>query len=131
MSMSVANTSTEHLDECMGHQATYIHTVEAQLMLVLFSLLCVTHQAFYEDYSAWRILPPDVITCLPLLLVMVEKPKTEVHTDNGLPPSVLSDWVSHSTHRDRTRASTLCFFKYIFFRIWTCKKPADYGPQQH
>jgi len=32
-------------------------------------------------------------------------------------------------HRDRTRASTLCC--YVFFLIWTCKKPADCGPQQH
>ncbi len=36
----------------------------------------------------------------------------------------------NKTHRDRTRANTLCFL-INFFRIWTCKKPADYGPQQH
>jgi hypothetical protein len=36
-----------------GHQATYNFIVEAQVMLVLFSLLLhVTHHAFYEDYSA-------------------------------------------------------------------------------
>ena len=34
-------------------------------------------------------------------------------------------------HRDRTRASNLCCFGLFFFLIWTCKKPADYGPQQH
>ncbi len=38
---------------------------------------------------------------MPLLLVMVEKPKTEVHTDNILPPSVLSGRVSHSSSIDR------------------------------
>jgi hypothetical protein len=44
---------TDHLDECMGHQATYNCIVEAQVMLVLFSLLLhVIHHAFYEDYSA-------------------------------------------------------------------------------
>ncbi len=32
---------------------------------------------------------------------MVEKPKTEVHTDNGLPPSVLSGRVSCSRSRDK------------------------------
>jgi hypothetical protein len=32
---------------------------------------------------------------------MADKPKTEVHTDNGLPPSVLSDRVSHSSSGDR------------------------------
>ena len=32
---------------------------------------------------------------------MVEKPKTEVHTDNGLPPSVLSGRVSRSSSGDR------------------------------
>jgi len=32
---------------------------------------------------------------------MVEKPKTEVHTDNGLPPSVLSGRVSCSSSGDR------------------------------
>jgi len=32
---------------------------------------------------------------------MAEKPKTEVHTDNGLPPSVLSDRVSRSSSGDR------------------------------
>ncbi len=53
---------TGHLDECMEHQATYNCTVEAQVLLVLFSLLLrVTHHAFYEDYSARRILPPDVV----------------------------------------------------------------------
>ena len=35
------------------------------------------------------------------------------------------------SNRDRTRASTLRFFILIFFYILTCKKPADYGPQQH
>ncbi len=43
--MSMAKTSTDHFDECVGYQATYIHTVEAQLMLVLFSLLHGTHHA--------------------------------------------------------------------------------------
>jgi hypothetical protein len=32
---------------------------------------------------------------------MVQKPKTEVHVDNGLPPSVLSGRVSNSSSRDR------------------------------
>jgi len=32
---------------------------------------------------------------------MAEKPKTEVHTDNGLPPSVLLGRVSHYTLGDR------------------------------
>ncbi len=32
---------------------------------------------------------------------MVKKPKTEVHTDNGLPPSVLSGSVSCSSSGDR------------------------------
>jgi hypothetical protein len=42
---------TGHLDECMGHQATYNCIVEAQAMLVLFSLLFrVIHHALYEDY---------------------------------------------------------------------------------
>jgi hypothetical protein len=45
--------STDHLDECMGHHATYSCIVEAQVMLVLFSLLLhVIHHAFYEDFSA-------------------------------------------------------------------------------
>ncbi len=44
---------TDHLDECMGHQATYDCIAEAQVMLVLFSLLLhVIHHAFYEDFSA-------------------------------------------------------------------------------
>jgi hypothetical protein len=38
---------------------------------------------------------------MPLLLAMAEKPKTEVHTDNELPPSVLSGRVSHSSSGDR------------------------------
>jgi hypothetical protein len=54
---------TNHLDECMGHQATFNCTAEAKVMLVLFSLLLhLTHHAFFEDYSACRILPPDVIS---------------------------------------------------------------------
>ena len=32
---------------------------------------------------------------------MVKKPKTEVHTENGLPPSVLSGRVRHSSSRDK------------------------------
>ncbi len=32
---------------------------------------------------------------------MVKKPKTEAHTDNILPPSVLSGRVSHSISGDR------------------------------
>jgi hypothetical protein len=37
---------TDHHHECMGHQATYNYIVEAQVMLVLFSLLLhVTHHA--------------------------------------------------------------------------------------
>jgi hypothetical protein len=32
---------------------------------------------------------------------MIKRPKTEVHTDNGLPPSVLSGRVSHSSSGDR------------------------------
>ncbi len=32
---------------------------------------------------------------------MVEKPKAEVHTDNRLPPSVLSGRVCHSSSGDR------------------------------
>ncbi len=36
------------------------------------------------------------------LLAMVEKPKTEVHTDKGLPPSVLSGRVSHSNSGHRS-----------------------------
>ena len=44
---------TDHHHECIEHQATYNCIVEAQVMLVLFSLLLhVTHHAFYEDYSA-------------------------------------------------------------------------------
>ncbi len=39
--------------------------------------------------------------CWPLLLAMVKEPKTEVHTDNGLPLSVLSGRVSHSSSGDR------------------------------
>ncbi len=43
------------------------------------------------------ILPPDVVSHKPLLLAMVEKPKIEVHTDNRLPPSVLSVRVSRAS----------------------------------
>jgi hypothetical protein len=42
-----------------------------------------------------------VISHQPLHLAMAEKPKTQVHTDNGLPPSVLSGRVSHSSSGDR------------------------------
>ncbi len=35
------------------------------------------------------------------LLDLLEKPKTEVHTDNGLPPSVLFGRVIHSSSGDR------------------------------
>ncbi len=43
---------TDHHDECMGHQATINCTMEAQVRLVLFSLLLhVTHHAFYEDLT--------------------------------------------------------------------------------
>jgi hypothetical protein len=45
----------------MGHQATFNHTVKAQVLFVLFSLLHVTH-AFYEVYSYLRILPTYVIS---------------------------------------------------------------------
>jgi len=44
---------------------------------------------------------PDVISHHPLHLAMVEKPKTEVHTDNGLPSSVLSGRVSQSSYGNR------------------------------
>jgi hypothetical protein len=54
-----------------------------------------------QNSSAWRISSPDVASHDSLLLAMVEKPKTEVHTDNGLPSSVLSGRVSHSNFRDR------------------------------
>ncbi len=43
------------------------------------------------------ILPQDVVSHKPLLLAMFEKPKTEVHTDNRLPPSVLSVRVSRAS----------------------------------
>jgi hypothetical protein len=44
---------TDHLDEFMEHQATCNCIVEAQVMLVLFSLLLHdTHHAFFEDCSA-------------------------------------------------------------------------------
>jgi hypothetical protein len=43
---------TDHLDGCIGYQATYSCSVEAQVMHILFSLILhVTHHAFYEDYS--------------------------------------------------------------------------------
>jgi hypothetical protein len=32
---------------------------------------------------------------------LIKKPKTEVHTDNRLPPSMLSGRVSHSSSGDR------------------------------
>jgi hypothetical protein len=63
--------------------------------------LNVTHHVFYDDYSARRISPADVISHVPLQLVMIEKSKTEVYTNNGLSPSVLSGSVSHSSSDDR------------------------------
>jgi hypothetical protein len=64
-------------------------------MLVLFSLLLCVLSRLQE-----RILPPDVVRCQPLLLALAEKPKTEVHADNGLPPSVISGRVSRSSSGD-------------------------------
>jgi hypothetical protein len=52
-------------------------------------------------YFAWRNSPPDVISHLPLLLDVAEKLKTKVHTDNWLPPSVLSCRLNHSSSVDR------------------------------
>jgi hypothetical protein len=48
---------------------------------------------------------------------MVEKPKTEVYTDNGLPPSVLSGRVSHSSSGDRRvpwlrKSSMVCIWQH-------------------
>ncbi len=42
--------------------------------------LNVTHHVFYDDYSARRISPADVISHGPLQLVMIEKSKTEQWT---------------------------------------------------
>jgi hypothetical protein len=53
---------------------------------------------------------------------MVEKPKTEVHPDNGLPPSVLSGRVSHSRSGDR-RVPWLRKSSMVW--IWQHDKRAD------
>jgi hypothetical protein len=53
---------------------------------------------------------------------MVEKPKTEVDTDNGLPPSVLSGSVSHSSSGDRT---VPWFRKSSMVWIWQHDKRTD------
>jgi hypothetical protein len=50
VSLEVEMPCTYHLGECMVHQATYNCTVEAQVKVVLFSLILhVTHHAVYED----------------------------------------------------------------------------------
>ncbi len=54
---------------------------------------------------------------------MVEKPKTEVRTDNGLPPSMLSGRVSHSSSGDR-RVPWLR--ESIMVLIWHHDKRTDY-----
>jgi hypothetical protein len=55
-------------------------------------------------------------------MAMVEKPETEVHTDNGLPPSVLSGRVSCSEDRrvPRLRKSSTVWI------WWHDKRTDDY-----
>ncbi len=56
---------------------------------------------------------------------MVKKPQTEVHTDNGLPPSVLSGRVCHSSSGDRrvpwlSKSSMVWIWQY-YNRTDDCK----------
>ncbi len=53
---------------------------------------------------------------------MVEEPKTEVHTNNRLPPSVLSGRVSHSCSGDR-RVPWLWISSMVW--IWQHDKRID------
>ncbi len=56
------------------------------------------------------------------LLAMAEKPKTEVHTDNGLPPSAFSGRVSCSSSGDRRVPG---FRKSSMLWIWQHDKRTD------
>jgi hypothetical protein len=59
---------------------------------------------------------------LPPLLAMIEKPKTEVNTDNRLPHSLLSGKVSHSSFRDRRALQSR---NSLTMWIWQYEKRTD------
>jgi hypothetical protein len=72
--------------------------IVASLMIVILTTFFAPRVTNYalREHLYYKCHLQSSLMIVNLLLAMVEKPITEVHTDNRLPPSVLSGRVSHS-----------------------------------